>query len=78
MTGHYDFSELTEMIRLGFREQAMHPQGRNSSQTNGTLYPTGDPRNKEPRSHEPSLIEESVSVSSKLMHIRAGSRRNWL
>tara|TARA_B110000093_G_C12785649_1_gene332429 strand:+ start:453 stop:722 length:270 start_codon:yes stop_codon:yes gene_type:complete len=78
MTGSYDFSELDEMIRLGFREQAMHPKGLNSSQTHGTLYPAGDPRNKQPRSHEPSLIEESASVSSKLMHIRAGSRQNWL
>jgi hypothetical protein len=77
MTDRYDFSELEEIIRLGFREQAMHPKGLNSSQTHGTLYPAGDPRNKEPRSHEASLLEEPVSVSSKLMHIRAGSRQNW-
>ena len=46
MTDRYDFIELEEIIRLGFREQAMHPQGLNSSQTNGTLYPTGVQRNK--------------------------------
>ena len=78
MTGSYDVSELDEMIRLGFREQAMHPKGLNSSQTHGTLYPAGDPRNKQPRSHEASPLEEPASVSSKLMQIRAGSRRNWL
>jgi len=77
MTNRYDFTELEEMIRLGFREQAMHPQGLNSSQTHGTLYPAGDPRNKEPRSYEASSLEEPASVSSKLMHIRAGSRQNW-
>ena len=77
MTDRYDFSELEEIIRLGLREQAIHPQGLNSSQTHGTLYPAGDPRNKEPRSHEASSLEEPASVSSKLMHIRAGSRRNW-
>ena len=78
MTDRYDFSELEEIMRLGLREQAIHPQGLNSSQTHGTLYPAGDPRNKQPRSHEVSPLEEPASVSSKLMHIRAGSRRNWL
>jgi len=69
MTEHNDFSELEEMIRLGLREQAIHPQGLNSSHTHGTLYPTGDPRNDETRPHqEPKL------TSSKLMHTRAGSR----
>ena len=75
MTDHYDLSELDEMIKLGFREQAMHPQGLNSSQTNGTLYPVGDPKNKEPYS-----LEESSTVpasgSSKPLHTRAGSRKN--
>jgi len=45
MSDHHDFSELDEMILLGFREQAIHPQGLNSSQTHGTLYPVGDLRN---------------------------------
>ena len=78
MTGSYDVSELDEMIRLGFREQAMHPKGLNSSQTHGTLYPAGDPKNKEPRSYEASSLDGPARVSSKLMHIRGGSRRNWL
>ena len=68
MSDLYDFSELEEIIRLGFREQAMHPQGINSSQTHGTLYPVGDPRNERPSLNEP------VTGSSKLMRIRAGSR----
>ena len=46
MTDNDDFSELGEMIRLAFRQQAIHPQGLNSSQTHGTLYPLGDPRNE--------------------------------
>jgi len=46
MTDNDDFSELGEMIRLALREQAIHPQGLNSSQTHGTLYPVGDPRNE--------------------------------
>ena len=45
MSDYHDFSELDEMILLGFREQAIHPQGLNSSQTHGTLYPVGDLRN---------------------------------
>jgi len=77
MADRYDFSELEEIMRLGLREQAIHPQGLNSSQTHGTLYPAGDSTNKELRLHEASSIEELSSVSSKLMHIRAGSRRNW-
>ena len=77
MTDHYDFSELIEVIKLGFREQAIHPQGLNSSQTNGTLYPTGDPRNKEAYSREDSSIMPVIG-SSKLLCTRAGSRRNWL
>jgi len=45
MTDTYNSSELGEMIRLALREQSIHPQGLNSSQTHGTLYPVGDPRN---------------------------------
>ena len=45
MIDQYNLSELEEMILLGFREQAIHPQGLNSSHTHGTLYPVGDPRN---------------------------------
>jgi hypothetical protein len=72
MSNRYDFSELEEMIRLGLREQAIHPQGLNSSQTHGTLYPVGDPRNDgtHPR-QKPKL------TSSKLMRTGIGSRRNW-
>ena len=68
MSDHHDFSELDEMILLGFREQAIHPQGLNFSQTHGTLYPVGDLRNKE------SSLNEPVAGSSKPMRIRAGSR----
>ena len=73
MADHYDFSELDEMIKLGFREQAMHPQGLNSSQTHSTLYPAGDPRNKQPHTHKESTTE-TASGSSKPLHTRAGSR----
>jgi len=56
MTDNDDFSELGEMIRLALREQALHPQGLNSSQTHGTLYPVGDPRNEtSPTDKESSL-----------------------
>ena len=72
MTDHYDFSELEEMIRLGFREQAMHPQGLNSSQTHSTFYPAGDPRNKQSQTHEKSP-KAAASGSSKPLHTRAGS-----
>jgi hypothetical protein len=75
MTDHDDLSELTEMIMLGLREQAMHPQGLNSSQTNGTLYPTGDPRNKKPYSREECLTLPAIG-SSKPLRTRAGSRLN--
>jgi len=71
MTDTYNFSELGEMIRLALREQAIHPQGLNSSQTHGTLYPVGDPRNKE--SHPRTELK---LTSSKLMRTRAGSRRD--
>lgn len=70
MTDKHDMSEMTEIIRQGFREQSAHPEGLNSSQTHGTLYPAGDPRNKEPYLNEP------VTGSSRLMHKRAGSRSN--
>jgi len=69
MTDSYEFSELGEMIRLALREQAIHPQGLNSSQTHGTLYPVGDPRNdKTPQQEQPKLH------SHKLMRPRAGWR----
>jgi hypothetical protein len=69
MTDHYDFSELDEMLKLGLREQAIHPQGLNSSQTHRTHYPAGDPRNKQPHTNE-----ESASGSSKPLRTRAGSK----
>ena len=69
MTDHYDFRELDEMIKLGLREQAIHPQGLNSSQNHSTLYPASDPRKKQPQTRE-----ESASGSSKPLHTRAGSR----
>ena len=70
MTKRYDFSELNEIIKLGMREQSTHPQGLNSSQTHGTLYPVGDPRNDDPPQQGQATL-----TSSKLMRIRAGSRR---
>ena len=73
MTDHYDFSELEEMIRLGLREQAMHPQGLNSSQTHNTFYPAGDPKNKQPQIHEESP-KAAARGSSKPLRTRAGSR----
>ena len=45
MIDQHNLSELEEMILLSLREQAIHPQGLNSSQTHGTLYPVGDLRN---------------------------------
>jgi hypothetical protein len=72
MIDQHNLSELEEMILLGLREQAIHPQGLNSSQTHGNIYPVGDERNKEPISNKkPSLN------SSKLMQTGIGSRRNW-
>ena len=72
MIDQYDLSELEEMILLGLREQAIHPQGLNSSHTHGTRFPAGDERNQERLStKEPSLN------SSKLMRTGIGSRRNW-
>ena len=77
MTDLVDFSELEEIMRFALREQAIHPQGLNSSQTHGTLYPVGDSRNKvSPTDKEPSL-KEPASGSSRLMRTGAGSRRNW-
>jgi hypothetical protein len=72
MTDQHDLGELTEMIRLGLREQAIHPQGLNSSHTHGTLYPVDDPRNDETH-----LRQEPKLTSSKLMRTGIGSRRNW-
>ena len=72
MTDRNDLSELEEMIRLALREQSVHPQGLNSSQTHGTLYPVGDERNE-----EPLLDKEPSLTSSKLMRTGIGSRRNW-
>ena len=70
MIDQHNLSELEEMILLGLREQAAHPQGLNSSHTHGTLYPVGDLRNDQTRPlQEPSLN------SSKLMRIGIGSRR---
>jgi len=71
MTNRHDFSELEEIVRLAMREQATHPQGLNSSQTHGTLYPVGDPSNDELPQQEQATL-----TSSKLMRIRAGSRRS--
>ena len=69
MIDQHNLSELEEMILLGLREQAVHPQGLNSSHTHGTRYPIGDERNKESLSNkEPSL------TSSKLMRTDIGSR----
>ena len=69
MTDTYNFSELGEMIRLALREQAIHPQGLNSSQTHGTLYPVGDPRND-----EQLQLEKPKLNSHRLMRPRAGWR----
>ena len=69
MTNRHDFSELEGIIRLAMREQAVHPQGLNSSHTHGTLYPLGDPRNDGlPPQEQPKLN------SHKLMRPRAGWR----
>ena len=70
MIKRYDFSELDEIIRLAMREQANHSQGLNSSQTHGTLYPIGDPRNDDPPQQEQAAL-----TSRKFMRTRAGSRR---
>jgi len=73
MIDQHNLSELEEMILLGLREQAIHPQGLNSSHTHGMRFPAGDKRNQEPLSNkEPSLN------SSKLMRTGIGSRRNWV
>ena len=73
MIDHYDLSELEEMILLGLREQAIHPQGLNASHTLRTRFPSSDERNQEPLSNkEPSLN------SSKLLRTGIGSRRNWV
>ena len=72
MINQHNLSELEEMIFLGLREQAIHPQGLNSSHTHGTRYPIGDERNKEPLPNKEQPIN-----SSKLMRTGIGSRRNW-
>ena len=77
ITDHDDFRELIEIIRLGIREQSLHPQGLNSSQTTGIFYPTADPRVKKPYSHEKSLTLPAIG-SSKPLRTRAGSRQNWV
>ena len=67
MIDQHNLSELEEMILLGLREQAIHPQGLNSSHTHGTLYPVGDSRNiKAPDSTHSTL------TSHKLMRTRGG------
>ena len=72
MTDQHNLSELEEMILLGLREQAIHPQGLNSSQTLGTLYPSGYLTSDEIHPHP-----ESKLTSSKLMRTGIGLRRNW-
>ena len=69
MIDQHNLSELEEMILLGLREQAIHPQGLNSSQTHGTLYPVGDPRND-----EQIQLEKPKLNSHRLMRPRAVSR----
>jgi len=69
MTDRNDLSELGEMIRLALREQSIHPQGLNSSQTHGTLYPIGDLRNDDPLEPEKPKLN-----SHRLMRPRAGWR----
>ena len=72
MIDQHNLSEIEEMILLGLREQAIHPQGLNSSQTHGTPFPAGDERNQEHLStKEPSL------KSSKLMRTGIRSRRHY-
>jgi hypothetical protein len=73
MIDQHNLNELEEMILLGLREQAAHPQGLNSSQTHSTQYSASDERNKE-------LIytKDPSSNSSKLMRTGIGSRRNWV
>ena len=66
MIDQHNLSELEEMILLGLREQAFHPQGLNSSHTHGTRYPKGDLRNDgRPPQEKPKLN------SHKLMRPRA-------
>ena len=72
MIDQHNLSELEEMILLGLREQAFHPQGLNSSHDHGALYPVREPRNDEARPYPESKLN-----SSKLMRTGIGSRRNW-
>lgn len=69
MIDQHNLSELEEMILLGLREQAIHPQGLNSSQTHDALYPVGDPRND-----EQLQLEKPKLNSHRLMRPRAGWR----
>jgi hypothetical protein len=69
MIDQHNLSELEEMILLGLREQAFHPQGLNSSHTHGTRYPIGDPRND-----EQLQLEKPKLNSHRLMRPRAGWR----
>ena len=71
MIDQYDLSELEEMILLGLREQAIHPNGLNSTHTHGTQFPVGDERNQEPLTNKESSLN-----SSKLMRTGIGSRQN--
>ena len=73
MIDQYNLSELEEMILLGLREQAIHPQGLNSSHTQRARIPSSDERNQEPFSNKEPLLN-----SSKLMRTGIGSRRNWV
>ena len=75
MTDKNDLSEIEEIIRLGLREQANHPEGLNSSITHGTLYPASDPRNKTTSIDNEPKLEKSASGTSK--PLRVDLRRNW-
>jgi hypothetical protein len=72
MIDQHNLSELEEMILLGLREQAIHPQGLNSSHTQRTQFASSDERNQEPLSNKEASLN-----SSKLMRTGIGSRRNW-
>ena len=69
MIDQHNLSELEEIIRLALREQSIQPQGLNSSQTHGTLYPVGDPRND-----KQLQLEKPKLNSHRLIRPRAGWR----
>ena len=69
MIDQHNLSELEEIILLALKEQSVHPQGLNSSQTHGALYPVGDPRND-----EQIQLEKAKLNSHRLMRPRAVSR----